>query len=106
VVETGALVEVATLEVAAILAKTEGPYGMEYCSDQTRGGAQAQIDIEATLDDSPVGCSCDLFADTTDGAVWEEGGAVEAGMGFHSRRTCWSCKVLVGCSKSLSTRTV
>jgi hypothetical protein len=103
----GDLVEVARLAVAALLLMTEGPYGMEYCSGQPREGAQAQIGIEATLDAGKlVGGSCDLFADTVDGAVWEEGVAAEPGMAFHNRRTCWSYMVLVVCSRSLSTRTV
>jgi hypothetical protein len=82
------------LEVAAPLAKIESPCEMGYCNDQVRGEAQAQTGIELTLDDRLVGGSCDLVADTTGGAVWEVGVAVEPGMAFHNRKICWDCKVL------------
>lgn len=100
-------VAVATLAVAALLWRTEGPYGTKYCSGQPREGARAQIGIEATLDAGRlVGGSCGLFADMIDGAVWEEGVAAESGMAFHNRRTCWSYMELAVYSRSLSTRTV
>lgn len=83
------------LEVAALPTKIEGPCEMEYCSDQTCGGARAQTGIELTLDDRLVGGSSDLFADTSGGVVWEVGVAVEPDMAFHNRKTCWGCKVLV-----------
>jgi hypothetical protein len=95
------------LAVAALLSRTEGPYGMDCCSGQAREEARAQIGIEVTLDaDRLVEGNCDLVAGMIDGAVWEGGVAVEPGMAFHNRRTCWSYMVLVVCWRSLSTRTV
>jgi hypothetical protein len=84
------------LAAAALLLRTEGPYGTEYCSGQAHEGARAQIGIEVTLDAGRLGGgSCDLFAGMIDGAVWEEGVAAEPGTAFHNRRTCWSYMVLV-----------
>lgn len=105
VVDIGDLVEVATLEVAALLAKTEDPYGTKYCSGQARGGGQAQIGIASTRDDRLGGGSCDSVVGTTGDAVWEEGVAVAADMALRTRRTCWSCRVFVVYSKWVLTRT-
>jgi hypothetical protein len=75
--------------VAALLSRTEGPYGMDCCSGQAREEARAQIGIEITLDAGRlVGGNCDLLAGMVDGAVWEEGVAAEPGMAFHNRRAC------------------
>ena len=82
-------VEVATLAVAALLSRTEGPYGMDCCSGQACEEARAQIGIEVTLDAGRlVGGNCDLFAGMIGGAVWEEDVAAVPGMAFHNRRTC------------------
>ena len=82
-VDTGDLAEVATLEVAAPLGRTEDPYEMEYCSDQTRVWDQAQIGTAVNLDGRPVEGSYDLVVGTTGDAVSEEGAAVER-MAFHN----------------------
>lgn len=75
--------------MAALLSRTEGPYGMDCCSGQAREEARAQIGIEAALDAGRlVGGNCDLFAGMIDVAVWEEDVAAGPGMAFHNRRTC------------------
>jgi len=94
------------LEEVALLAKTEGPYGTTCCSGQAHGGGQALIGIEVVLDDRLAEGSFGLFAGMTGGAVWEEGAAVAPDTAFHSRKTCWRCRVLVVCSMLFSKRTV
>jgi hypothetical protein len=75
--------------VAALLSRTEGPYGMDCCSGQAREEARAQIGIEITLDAGRlVGGNCGLLVGMVDGAVWEEDVAAEPGMAFHNQRAC------------------